>query len=752
MAGNEVEIRVTKKNDANLDQLGRDAKQAGKQIGDGLEKGFKEGEQAGDRMRKKVGQDLDKTAKDAEQAGAKAGKGFGTKLGETANTAVSEGAEGMFTGLLENVKGGGAVAAAGLGIGALIVDTVSTKLQEGALGGMLAASIEGAAGEAGRLGGIAGDVWADNFGDSLEDAAGGIKAIMQNKLIDPHATDEAIRKMTGLVLTASQLVGEEANNVARAARQMLVNGLAGSAEEAFDIIVASSQRGLNVNEDLIDTTIEYSTKFRDLGLTGQEAMGLIGQAMDAGARDTDTAADALKEFAIRAIDGSEATARGFEAIGLNAQDMGHSIAAGGTLAHDALGKTLAALRAIENPVERNQAAVDLFGTKAEDLGDALFNMDLDTVADQFGDVANATSKASDEMTRGSTKVEGYWRQAKQGAGDTLGWLGAAWKSFTGDVTDLTHLTTGALNDNTTGLDDNREAQKVRAREAAAAWEQERDSIVRTTKTLAENIQMHQDAAGVVMDIAQAEMRYQQSIDDAAEALKKNKKNLDINTEAGRDNKSALLDMADAAYRQIEAMEKQGATTENVRQFMGGAREEFVRMATSMGLSAAEANRLADKLRLIPGNYSATVGVVDAGASNTIETIRGHLVNLTNRRWIASVAVTGTGMSGGGRYFAGLASGGAVGGGIPTAADGGARGSMFLAHEQGPELIQEPTGSVVIPAGMSRAMMSGWMNGGGMGGPPQAIEMRISGDLDGWFATLLRKMNRDGLLGFAWAGR
>lgn len=745
MAGNEVEIRVTKKNDANLDQLGRDAKQAGKQIGDGLEKGFKEGEQAADKARKNIGRDLDKTAKDAGEAGEKTGRAFGTKLGEGIGTAAEGGGAAVVSELTDNIKGaGGGIAAAGLGLGALLVAGMAEGMENRKIAGLLAVQTGATREQAGTMGRVAGDVFADNFGDSMQDVADAMKAVFQNKLIDQGAAEADIKHLTELAMTASQVVGEEANAIARAARQMMVNGLAGSAEEAIDIIVQASQKGLNVNDDLIDTLVEYSTKFRDLGVTGPEAMGLISQALEGGIRDTDTAADALKEFSIRAIDGSEATARGFKAIGLDAATMGDAVAAGGGTAREALRQVFNGLQEIKDPAVRAQAAVDLFGTKSEDAGRALLSMDLDTASREFGEFAGKTQKASNDISESTPAIETAWRNIKGAAADAFeGMFGTSDK-----MKDAIKVVRDAQNKAAESTEEHRQAVD----DAAHAWERQAGSIKLASKSLAEQIELQQEASGKALSLAEAEIDYQRAVDDAADSLKENKKTLDINTEAGRDNKEALLGMVDAAYDQIAAMEQQGDTTEDVRKFMGSARDQFVEMARKMGLSADQANRLADKLRLIPGNYSATVGVVDADASNTIETIRGHLVNLTNRRWIASVAVTGTGMSGGGRYFAGLASGGAVGGGIPTAADGGARGSMFLAHEQGPELIQEPTGSVVIPAGMSRAMMNGWMNGAGGGGNQQAIEMRISGDLDGWVATLLRKMNRDGLLGFAWAGR
>ncbi|MBR7518183.1 hypothetical protein KC217_21165, partial [Mycobacterium tuberculosis] len=88
----------------------------------------------------------------------------------------------------------------------------------------------------------------------------------------------------------------------------------------------------------------YPSLFQRLGLSGEEALGLVSQGMKAGARNSDLAADALKEFQIRATDASELSASGFEALGLNAEDMTNKIVQGGASARDGLAEGLTKLR------------------------------------------------------------------------------------------------------------------------------------------------------------------------------------------------------------------------------------------------------------------------------------------------------------------------------------------------------------------------------------------------------------------------
>lgn len=79
------------------------------------------------------------------------------------------------------------------------------------------------------------------------------------------------------------------------------------------------------------------------------------------------------------------------------------------------------------------------------------------------------------------------------------------------------------------------------------------------------------------------------------------------------------------------------------------------------------------------------------------------------------------------------------GGIIGAAGGGPRSALTLVGEQGPELVNLPFGSRVIPSGQSRSMLAG-----GGGGPIQVVlEVRGGGssDMERMFMQMVRKYVR-----------
>lgn len=311
-------------------------------------------------------------------------------------------------------------AAGGLAAGAALMAGMQSMIESSKPVALMQAQL-GATGDfAGEVGEAAGKLYARGVVGSMEEATGAIKAVWQNGLVNEDATTAEIEAVGASLSNLAMISEDEAGNVANAVKQMLRNGLIKNAQEGFDLLTRGVQKGVNKAGDLMDTYNEYGTQFRQLGLDGATSMGLMNQAIKAGARDADTAADALKEFAIRAIDGSAASKAGYEALGLSAEKMTAQIAKGGPEASAGLGTVLDKLKAIKDPVKQNAAAVALFGTKAEDLGKALYAMDPETAAAGLGKVAGAADAAGKTLEESAgAKLERFKRTAQAALVDQL---------------------------------------------------------------------------------------------------------------------------------------------------------------------------------------------------------------------------------------------------------------------------------------------------------------------------------------------
>lgn len=206
-------------------------------------------------------------------------------------------------------------------------------------------------------------IYNNNFGENFEEIGAAMTLIGQQTGL----TGEALQGMTEDALAVKDTFGIEVADSIKGANQMMKQfGVDGT--EAYNLIVQGAQGGLDANGDLVDTLKEYSGTFAAQGFSATEMFNMLSNATKAGIRDTDLAADAIKEFGIRSVDGSTTSAAGFAALELNAQQMTKAFATGGDTAKAAFEETVAALIAMDDPVAQTAAGVALFGTQFEDMG------------------------------------------------------------------------------------------------------------------------------------------------------------------------------------------------------------------------------------------------------------------------------------------------------------------------------------------------------------------------------------------------
>lgn len=289
-----------------------------------------------------------------------------------------------------------------------------------------------------RFATAAGTAYADAWGESVEANLETARIARENGLIFSDDTEQEIARGIAKLSGVSEMLGVEIPEAAEAAGTMIKNGLAGSADEAFDIIVTGYQAGLDRSGDFLDTLREYSPMFASLGLDGQQALGLIDQAMQSGARNSDLAADALKEFSIRAQDGSKTTTDAFKSLGLDAGKMGADVAAGGDRASGALDVVLDALRGVTDEQERNRIGVELFGTQWEDLGNGanVLAMDLDGLASRWTQTGDTADQALARMSdNAASHLESAKRSVEMALTDVGGGLAEAFDKPLSDLAD-----------------------------------------------------------------------------------------------------------------------------------------------------------------------------------------------------------------------------------------------------------------------------------------------------------------------------
>lgn len=275
------------------------------------------------------------------------------------------------TGKLENVNWkavavGGAVGGIAVATGKAVVEAGKYLADLGneyntAINQLSAAT--GATGdELDALGESVKNIYAQGLGDDFADVADGLAATQQAS----DLTGEALERATAAGFNLRDVFDYDVSESARAASALMKNfGI--DAEEAYGLIAVGAQNGADKNGDLLDTLNEYSPQFAALGLSADQFIGTLVEGADAGLFSIDKVGDAVKEFNIRAKDGSDTSREAFESLGLNADKMFAAFAAGGDTAEAAFFDTVEALNSMDDPLARNAAGVALFGTQFEDL-------------------------------------------------------------------------------------------------------------------------------------------------------------------------------------------------------------------------------------------------------------------------------------------------------------------------------------------------------------------------------------------------
>ncbi|WP_051818827.1 phage tail tape measure protein [Streptomyces sp. NRRL S-1813] len=346
----------------------------------------------GDEMRRQL---VGPAADAGQQAGEQAGGGFKDKL----------------------LKG---AAAAGVAAGAILVKGLSDAIDQANVTSKLQAQLGTSNKVAAQQGKLAGKLYSSGVTDSFEGAADAIKSVMQAGLAPPGTTTKQLQAIATKASDVATVFDQDLGGVTNAVSQMLRTGLAKNADQAFDVITRGLQSGADKAGDLLETVNEYGTQFSKMGLSGAQAIGIMNQAIQGGARDADVVSDALKEFSLRAVDGSDTTAAAFKSLGINAKTFVGEFSKGGASGQKALDMVFDRLRTLKGAAWQNTVA-DLFGGPGEDLGKAINSIDVSKATSQLGSLKGATDQVAKTIRSGpSYELQVFARTLQQSLVDFLG--------------------------------------------------------------------------------------------------------------------------------------------------------------------------------------------------------------------------------------------------------------------------------------------------------------------------------------------
>ena len=270
----------------------------------------------------------------------------------------------------------------------------------------------------------------------------------------------------------------------------------------------------------------------------------------------------------------------------------------------------------------------------------------DQAAALMAQIASATDKQGKALINTQKDFPQYWAALdKSKASQAL-------------AKDATTDATGALKANASALDANSKATDDAAK-AASVFEvsvQNAVTAMNDAKTKASSLKDAMDALnGVHIAASKAAVDVQQKIADLSKALHDNGKTLDITTEAGRKNVTAIDDMATAALAHAQAVAEESGSVDAGNKALDASRAQFDAVLKAAGLSKQQIDDFNKSLLSTPKLDPIRVTADTSPAAASLQALADRF---------GYIQVHAVGSSSGGR--AAFATGGLiVGPGTPT---------------------------------------------------------------------------------------
>lgn len=328
------------------------------------------------------------------------------------------------------------LAVVGVAAGAALAAAIQDGLEQELSRDLFQAQTRTTEAQARKFALAAGEAFSDAFGESVESNLSTIKIALHNNILDPESTQQDAQRVVASLETISTVLEADVGTSAQAVGALLTTGLATSAEEALDMVANAAGGSANRAGDLLDVVGEYASGWKNAGISAEMALALIGQSTDNGADSADRAGDALREFGRRVTEEGETIVETLNDIGFNGEEMFEAFKKGGPEANEAFDEVFDKIRSIEDPVERNRAAMALLGDTAGDFIGTLSQWDPSEALKNFGEFEGAAMDLADILAgNAATSVQGAMNSIKYTADGLKGILAEAFGPYIAEFAD-----------------------------------------------------------------------------------------------------------------------------------------------------------------------------------------------------------------------------------------------------------------------------------------------------------------------------
>lgn len=275
--------------------------------------------------------------------------------------------------------------------------------------GRMQAATGGTREEAEALAEVGRDLYSDGWGQSIDDVT---TSLIEARSVLGDVSDEDLGTVTEAAYTLADAFGADMNESMRGV-DALMEGFGLTAEEACDLMVAGSQRGLDYTHELGDNLAEYAGRWGDAGISASQYFSLLEAGAQNGAYSLDKVGDFLNEFLTSLTDGRmEASISNFSQ---GTQDLWEQYKTGGATAQEMLDAVIGDMQGMTSETDRARLASDLWSSLGEDNAMAMI-LALGGVEDSFGDVSGAAGEAGNAV---SDDLGTQWDTAMRQMQDSL---------------------------------------------------------------------------------------------------------------------------------------------------------------------------------------------------------------------------------------------------------------------------------------------------------------------------------------------
>lgn len=390
------------------------------------------------------------------------------------------------------------------------------------------------------------------------------------------------------------------------------NGLPEGAQQAVfwtGAVASAGSLALGTYLTLVPKVAEFKIALDELGPSAQKTASRVGALARMGAVAT---AIGVVTYGVDAL--SEAIAKGLLPSAEKIENQMRSARSGVELFATALNS---------EGIQNTQQASTLLASLADEL-DAVAGSDFWNPASTSGTAVTVANELAKIANSGDMALfSAQFRRLAEDAGLTERQMRTfiranpdlenaliAQATKAGMASDAHSLLKVALGNATS---ESEEATKAAERQEAALREVagQAEATGGEVDKLADSIR---DFGSATLDVRGAQRDFEASIDDVKASLEKNGKSLDISTEKGRANESALDGVAKSALEYAAALYEQTGSQQKASDAISEGRERLIKLLERFGITGEAAEKYADKLGLIPENISTYVeAVVDPAA-------------------------------------------------------------------------------------------------------------------------------------------